>query len=275
MRKGGRHLTHFVTLRQGPRRHRRGCSAGMRTRSEPDDWSIIRAPGGPRTPDHHHRLRRRGPRRSAPQPPSPSRSPRPPPRYRYSRPPTMSAAGISGSRRLVWPGCGPGTRGGAPRSATTRALEARVLAKTRQKPPDGGTHWTPRKSAVDEKTAIQALDRLDPVQPLSQGPAERHGFESHRHGTLSLNGPEHDIREVLRQTVPRHTSAGPNLPGGASAPAPAFHTDLRLVALCPTSRKIRRYITAIAKTRRLLFLRSRIWVSGRLVPIGLQERPEP
>jgi hypothetical protein len=30
---------------------------------------------------------------------------------------------------------------------------------------------------VDEKTAIQALDRLDPVLPLSPGRAERHGFD--------------------------------------------------------------------------------------------------
>ncbi|HEY6987122.1 MAG TPA: IS630 family transposase, partial [Bryobacteraceae bacterium] len=39
---------------------------------------------------------------------------------------------------------------------------------------------------VDEKTAIQALDRMDPVLPLSPGRAERHGFEYYRHGTLSL-----------------------------------------------------------------------------------------
>src|SRR5438093_3001598 len=39
---------------------------------------------------------------------------------------------------------------------------------------------------VDEKTAIQALDRTDPVLPLSPGRAERHGFEYYRHGTLSL-----------------------------------------------------------------------------------------
>jgi len=39
---------------------------------------------------------------------------------------------------------------------------------------------------VDEKTAIQALDRLDPLLPLSPGRAERHGFEYYRHGTLSL-----------------------------------------------------------------------------------------
>jgi hypothetical protein len=37
--------------------------------------------------------------------------------------------------------------------------------------------------AVDEKTAIQALDRLDPVLPLSPGRAERHGFEYYRHAT--------------------------------------------------------------------------------------------
>lgn len=30
---------------------------------------------------------------------------------------------------------------------------------------------------VDEKTENQALDRLDPVLPLSPGRVERHGFE--------------------------------------------------------------------------------------------------
>jgi len=39
---------------------------------------------------------------------------------------------------------------------------------------------------VDEKTAIQALDRLEPVLPLSPGRLERHGFEYRRDGTLSL-----------------------------------------------------------------------------------------
>src|SRR6218665_757556 len=39
---------------------------------------------------------------------------------------------------------------------------------------------------VGEKTAIQALDRKDPVLPLTPGRAERHGFEYFRHGTLSL-----------------------------------------------------------------------------------------
>jgi transposase len=62
--------------------------------------------------------------------------------------------------------------------------------------------------AVDEKTAIQALDRLDPVLPLSPGRAERHGFEYFRHGTLSLFAALNtQSGEVLGQTVPRHTSA--------------------------------------------------------------------
>jgi transposase len=149
-------------------------------------------------------------------------------------------------------------------SVFTPALEARILAKTRQRPPDGSTHWTTRKLArvlqihhnhvqtawtraglkphrferymqsddpdfetkaaaviglylnppqhaavfaVDEKTAIQALDRLDPVLPLSPGRAERHGFEYFRHGTLSLFAALNtQTGEVLGQTVPRHTS---------------------------------------------------------------------
>jgi len=62
--------------------------------------------------------------------------------------------------------------------------------------------------AVDEKTAIQALDRLDPVLPLSPGRAERHGFEYYRHGTLSLYAALNTrTGEIIGQTVPRHTSA--------------------------------------------------------------------
>jgi len=62
--------------------------------------------------------------------------------------------------------------------------------------------------AVDEKTAIQALDRLQPVLPLSPGRAERHGFEYYRHGTLSLLAAlDTQSGTVLGRTVPRHTSA--------------------------------------------------------------------
>jgi transposase/Trp operon repressor len=60
---------------------------------------------------------------------------------------------------------------------------------------------------VDEKTAIQALDRLDPVLPLSPGRAERHGFEYYRHGTLSLYAALNvKTGSVEGKTAPRHTS---------------------------------------------------------------------
>jgi len=61
---------------------------------------------------------------------------------------------------------------------------------------------------VDEKTAIQALDRLDPVLPLSPGRAEKHGFEYYRRGTLSLYAAL-DVKtgKVQGKTARRHTSA--------------------------------------------------------------------
>ncbi len=154
---------------------------------------------------------------------------------------------------------------GQPPKILTPKMEARILAKTQQPPPDGSTHWSTRKLgrvlkihhnlvakawqraglqphrferymqsddpefetkaadviglylnppdhaavfAVDEKTAIQALDRLDPVLPMSPGRAERHGFEYYRHGTLSLYAAlDPRTGSVVGQTVPRHTSA--------------------------------------------------------------------
>ena len=60
---------------------------------------------------------------------------------------------------------------------------------------------------MDEKTAIQALDRLDPVLPLSPGRAECHGFEYFRHGTLSLYAALNTKSgEVLGKTAARHTT---------------------------------------------------------------------
>src|SRR3954468_11996811 len=60
---------------------------------------------------------------------------------------------------------------------------------------------------VDEKSAIQALDRWDPVLPMSPGRAERHGFEYYRHGTLSLYAAL-DVKSgrVHGKTAARHTS---------------------------------------------------------------------
>ncbi len=60
---------------------------------------------------------------------------------------------------------------------------------------------------VDEKTAIQALDRRDRVLPLSPGPAERHGFEYKRNGTLSLYAALNtQTGQVQGKTVAHHTS---------------------------------------------------------------------
>jgi transposase len=60
---------------------------------------------------------------------------------------------------------------------------------------------------VDEKSAIQALDRLDRRLPLSPGRAEKHGFEYYRHGTLSLYAALNPkTGEVMGRTAARHTT---------------------------------------------------------------------
>src|SRR6266852_7077233 len=74
-----------------------------------------------------------------------------------------------------------------------------------------GLYLNPPQNAavfcVDEKSAIQALDRLDRRLPLSPGRAEKHGFEYHRHGTLSLYAALNpQTGEVMGQTSTRHTS---------------------------------------------------------------------
>ena len=144
-------------------------------------------------------------------------------------------------------------------------VEAKILAKTQERPPAPFTHWTTRRMArligvshvtvhrvwrraglqphrlehyltsddpdfetkaadviglyldppqnavvfsVDEKSHIQALDRLDPVLPLSPGRAERHGFEYTRNGTLSLYAALNvGTGHVEGMTAVRHTSA--------------------------------------------------------------------
>ncbi|MCH6554770.1 MAG: IS630 family transposase [Acidobacteria bacterium] len=71
------------------------------------------------------------------------------------------------------------------------------------KPPQHATVF-----CVDEKSAIQALDRRDPVLPLSPGRAERHGFEYRRHGTLALFAAfDTKTGQVFGRTAARHTSA--------------------------------------------------------------------
>ena len=63
---------------------------------------------------------------------------------------------------------------------------------------------------VEVMTAIQALDRLDPVLPLSPGRAERHGFEYFRHGTLSLYAA---LEVNTGQIVQRHDCQAVHQPG--------------------------------------------------------------
>ena len=66
---------------------------------------------------------------------------------------------------------------------------------------------------VDEKTAIQALDRLNPVLPLAPDRAERQGFEYYHHGTLSLYaGIEREDRKRGGEDGTEATPA-PNLSG--------------------------------------------------------------
>jgi hypothetical protein len=64
-----------------------------------------------------------------------------------------------------------------------------------------GLYMKPPKHAavfcVDEKTAIQVLDRLDALLPMSM--AERHGSEFHRHGTLSLYAALHVKSDQLQR----------------------------------------------------------------------------
>lgn len=60
---------------------------------------------------------------------------------------------------------------------------------------------------VDEKSAIQALDRVQPLLPLRAGAAERRGFEYVRHGTCSLYAAlEVATGKVIGRCRQRHRS---------------------------------------------------------------------
>jgi DDE superfamily endonuclease len=81
----------------------------------------------------------------------------------------------------------------------------------------------PPCSVSMRRLPFHALDRLDPVLPLSPGGAERHGFEYYRHGTLSLYAAlDTATGRVHGKTAARHTSR-----------------DLKeVVALCPPDQQI-------------------------------------
>jgi transposase len=72
-------------------------------------------------------------------------------------------------------------------------------------------YWPPprrcRVLCLDEKTSIQALDRLYPTLPLRPGLVERQEFEYVRHGTVALFAAfEVGTGEVFAQCYPRHTN---------------------------------------------------------------------
>lgn len=75
-----------------------------------------------------------------------------------------------------------------------------------------GLYVDPPKNAavfcIDEKTAIQALDRSQPALPMRAGHVERRAVEYVRHGTVSLFAAlEVPSGKVLGRCAPRHTSA--------------------------------------------------------------------
>jgi len=72
-----------------------------------------------------------------------------------------------------------------------------------------GLYMRPPENAlvlcVDEKTAIQALDRTQPTLPLRPGQVERHSFEYKRNGITSLYAALAVHQgEVVGQCAPRH-----------------------------------------------------------------------
>src|SRR5688572_30115246 len=120
-----------------------------------------------------------------------------------------NSAACSASITIWWPRPGNGRACSRIDSSDTCSPTIRT---SRRKRPTSGLYLNPPDHAVvfavDEKTAIQALDRLDPVLPLSPGRAERHGFAYYRHGTLSLFAALNtQSGEVVGHTVARHTSA--------------------------------------------------------------------
>lgn len=113
-----------------------------------------------------------------------------------------------------------GSQRGAGKFRSGSALDAfsEVLARTtKHKAEVIGLYLHPPQHAavfcVHEKTAIQALDRKDPVPPLSPGRAGRHGFEYFRHGTAVA------VRSL-------HHQAGQRIPGRTSNGPHALHADL-------------------------------------------------
>lgn len=98
---------------------------------------------------------------------------------------------------------------------------------------------------VDEKTAIHALNRTDPVLPLRPGRAETHGFEYVRHGTRSLYaaldvGTGHAASPTVRRPGTRGARHLRVSADGPQWQRTRWHSKLTAsdcrVACCPTGR---------------------------------------
>src|SRR5712692_393497 len=92
---------------------------------------------------------------------------------------------------------------------------------------------------VDEKTAIQALDRLDPVLPLSPGRLERHGFEYYRHGTLSLYAALNTRNGAVLWAKPPRGTPARSLPPSSPNWSPISRAARRFISLPTISRPTR------------------------------------
>jgi len=106
--------------------------------------------------------------------------------------------------------------------------------------------------SLDEKTAIQALDRRDPILPLSPGRAERHGFEYVRHGTLSLYAALNTRSgAVVGRTAERHTSEEFVAFLGALAAAQPKRQEIHIILDNLSTHKTRRVEDFLARHRQV------------------------
>jgi len=113
-----------------------------------------------------------------------------------------------GTRRAAQGEPGPeGDTGGAGAAVEKDSAKAWGWQHALVVPEDGRSNWSEPGHRVQDLVE-NALDRLDPILPLSPGRAEKHGFEYYRHGTLSLYAAlDVTTGQVHGKTASRHTSA--------------------------------------------------------------------
>jgi hypothetical protein len=94
------------------------------------------------------------------------------------------------------------------------ALEARVLAKTKQRPPDGSTHWSTRKLAK-----VLGISHV-----LVAHVWRRAGLQPHR-----LEPPQHAVVFAADEKTAIQAGAGPLGPGPAVVAGPRRTPRLRIL----------------------------------------------